>query len=104
MHTKGFIYLFILRVIHFNNQRQKRAKKSHGTVFKITGLGLWGVVCVREIPLTKRIRKTGMNVKFNSLIGSQGIILESANWLPSLANQLTFIKCLKAFLTLSKAF
>lgn len=57
MHIKGFIYLFILRVAHFNNQRQKRTKKSHRTVFKIIGLGVWGGVCVEEIPLTKRIRK-----------------------------------------------
>jgi len=51
------IYLFFKVATHFNNQRQKPTKKSHGTVFKITGLGAWGGVCVGEIPLTKRIRK-----------------------------------------------
>lgn len=59
--AQSCLFFFFLRVIHFNNQRVKPAKKSHRTVFKIVALevqgacvwGLW----VGEIPLTKCIRK-----------------------------------------------
>lgn len=42
---KAVSFFFFLRVIHFNNQRVKPAKKSHRTVFKIVALEVQGA-CV----------------------------------------------------------